>query len=130
MTELKQVYKCAICGNIVEVVHAAGGQLVCCGKPMELKVENTVDAAKEKHVPVIEKTEDGVIVKIGEVEHPMLEEHHIEWIELHVGNKLYRKFLKAGDKPEAKFKLCSSCMNEKMFAREYCNLHGLWKAEI
>lgn len=123
MTEVRQVYKCEICGNMVEVIHKAGGSLVCCNKPMTLLVENTVDAAVEKHVPVIEKIEGGVIVKIGEVEHPMLEEHHIEWIEVHTANKLYRKWLKPGEKPEAIFKIDE----EVLFAREYCNIHGLWK---
>jgi superoxide reductase len=123
MTEVRQVYKCEICGNMVEVIHKAGGSLVCCNKPMTLLVENTVDAAVEKHVPAIEKIEGGVIVKVGEVEHPMLEEHHIEWIEVHTANKLYRKWLKPGEKPEAIFKIDE----EVLFAREYCNIHGLWK---
>lgn len=123
MTEVRQVYKCEICGNMVEVVHKAGGSLVCCNKPMTLLVENTVDAAVEKHIPVIEKIQGGVIVKIGEVEHPMLEEHHIEWIEVHTANKVYRKCLKVGEKPEAIFKVD----DEVLFAREYCNIHGLWK---
>jgi superoxide reductase len=124
MTELRQIYKCDVCGNIVEVVHNAGGTLVCCGKPMTLKGENTQDAAVEKHVPVIEKIEGGIRVKVGAVEHPMLEEHHIEFIEVHTENKVYRKFLKPGEKPVAEFKL----EEEVLFAREYCNLHGLWKA--
>lgn len=124
MTQISQVYKCEVCGNMVEVLHN-GGTLVCCGKPMTLQVENTVDAAKEKHVPVIEKIEGGIIVKVGSVEHPMLEEHHIEWIEAHTANKVYRKFLKPGEKPIAEFKLDE----EVLFVREYCNLHGLWKAE-
>ncbi len=123
MTEVRQVYKCEICGNMVEVIHKAGGSLVCCNKPMTLLVENTVDAAVEKHVPVIEKIEGGVIVKVGAVEHPMVEEHHIEWIEVHTANKLYRKWLKPGEKPEAIFKIDE----EVLFAREYCNIHGLWK---
>lgn len=123
MTEVRQVYKCEICGNMVEVIHKAGGSLVCCNKPMTLLVENTVDAAVEKHVPAIEKIEGGVIVRVGEVEHPMVEEHHIEWIEVHTANKLYRKWLKPGEKPEAIFKIDE----EVLFAREYCNIHGLWK---
>lgn len=123
MTELRQVYKCEVCGNIVEVVHPSGGTLVCCGKPMTLLKENTTDAAVEKHVPVIEKIDGGVLVKVGAVEHPMLENHYIEWIEVHTSNKVYRKYLKPGDKPEAVFKLDE----EVLYAREYCNLHGLWK---
>lgn len=123
MTELRQIYKCEVCGNIVEVVHPSGGTLVCCGKPMTLLKENTTDAAVEKHVPVIEKIDGGVLVKVGAVEHPMLENHYIEWIEVHTANKVYRKYLKPGDKPEAVFKLDE----EVLYAREYCNLHGLWK---
>ncbi len=123
MTEVRQVYKCEICGNMVEVVHKAGGTLVCCGKQMILLSENTTDAAVEKHVPVMEKLQDAVVVKIGEVEHPMSENHHIEWIEVHTANKVYRKFLKPGEKPEAVFKVDE----EILFIREYCNLHGLWK---
>jgi len=124
MTELRQIYKCEICGNMVEVIHSAGGTLVCCGKPMVLKVENTQDAVVEKHVPEVQKIEGGIKVKVGSVEHPMTEEHHIEFIEVHTENKVYRKYLKPGEKPEADFKL-----EEKvLFVREYCNLHGLWQA--
>ena len=124
MTKIKEVYKCGICGNIVEVVHESAGILVCCGQPMTLQVENTVDAAKEKHVPVVEEVEGGVLVKVGAIEHPMLDAHYIEWIEVQTENKVYRKFLKPGDKPEALFML-----EEKVLTvREYCNLHGLWKA--
>ena len=119
-----EIYKCEVCGNIVEVIHASDGELVCCGQPMKLYKENTVDAAKEKHVPVIEKTVDGFKVKVGSVTHPMEEKHYIEWIELIADGVAYRKFLKPGDAPEAEF-----CMNAKQItAREYCNLHGLWKA--
>ncbi|MBT5021462.1 desulfoferrodoxin, partial [Candidatus Woesearchaeota archaeon] len=120
MTELNQIYKCDICGNIVEVTHTGAGQLVCCGQPMKLLEENTVDAATEKHVPVIEKTENGFLVKVGSVTHPMEEEHLIEWIELIADGQVYRKFLKPGDAPEAEF-----CVKaEKVIAREFCNLHG------
>lgn len=124
MTELRQVYKCEVCGNIVEVVNASGGTLVCCGQPMKLLKENTTDAATEKHVPVIEKVEGGVLVKVGSVEHPMTDAHYIQWIEVHTANKIYRKELKPGEKPEALFKLDE----EVLFAREYCNLHGLWRS--
>jgi superoxide reductase len=124
MTKLNEIYKCEICGNIVEVLHAGAGELVCCGQPMNLMKENSVDAAKEKHVPVIEKTSDGIKIKVGSVEHPMLPEHHIEWIELITEDKVDRKTLKPGMKPEAEFNI-----NPKKFtAREYCNLHGLWKS--
>jgi superoxide reductase len=119
-----QVYKCPLCGNIVEVLHVGGGELVCCGQPMSLLVENTVDASREKHVPVIEKTADGVRVKVGSVPHPMEDKHFIQWIEVIEGEVLYRRFLKPGLAPEASFPLKS----DKVEAREYCNLHGLWKA--
>lgn len=125
MPKLLEIYKCNACGNIVEVVHAGGGDLVCCGEPMKLFTENTVDAAKEKHVPVIEKTADGYKVKVGSVAHPMEEKHWIEWIELVADGKVYRQQLAPGGVPEATF-----CIKaDKVAAREYCNLHGLWKAE-
>jgi len=123
MTQLNEIYKCDVCGNMVEVVNTGVGQLVCCGQPMRLIVENTVDAAKEKHVPVMEKVEGGVLVRVGEVEHPMTEAHYIQWIEILTPNKVYRKYLKPGEKPEALFKIDE----EVTAAREYCNLHGLWK---
>lgn len=124
MPELLEIYKCDVCGNIVEVVHGGGGELVCCGQPMKRFVENTVDAAKEKHVPVIEKTAEGYKVKIGSVAHPMEEKHWIEWIELVVDGKVYRQHLKPGQTPEAVFCIQAA----QVSAREYCNLHGLWKA--
>jgi superoxide reductase len=124
MTDQKQIYKCNICGNIVEVLHAGVGQLVCCGQPMELLKEKTEDIGKEKHVPVIEKTGTGIRVKVGSVPHPMEEKHYIEWIEITANEKTYRKFLKPGDKPEAEFEI----KTKKIDAREYCNLHGLWKS--
>lgn len=124
MAEKLQVYKCEACGNIVEVVHGGSGELVCCGEPMVLLVENTVDAAKEKHVPVIEKVAGGIRVKVGKVAHPMEEKHHIEWIEIIADGKAYRQFLKPGEAPEATF----SIEAVKVTAREHCNLHGLWKA--
>lgn len=124
MTQLNEVYKCSVCGNMVEVVHASVGALVCCGQPMNLLKENTVDASKEKHVPIIEKTKTGMKVKVGSVAHPMEEKHFIEWIELVADGISYRKFLKPGDAPEADFKVAAKALT----AREYCNLHGLWKA--
>lgn len=125
MTEQKQIYKCNVCGNIVEVLHAGGGELVCCNEPMVLLKENTVDAAIEKHVPVIEKTETGVKVMVGSVAHPMEEEHYIEWIEIIADGRSCRKFLKPGDEPAAEFAIKA----EDIVAREYCNLHGLWKSD-
>ena len=124
MAERLEVYRCNICGNIVMVLHAGKGQLVCCNQPMELLMENTTDAAQEKHVPVIEKVEGGYKVKVGSVPHPMEEKHYIEWIELQADGKSYLQFLKPGDPPEAVFQVEA----EKVTAREYCNLHGLWKA--
>ncbi|MCE1247053.1 MAG: desulfoferrodoxin [Firmicutes bacterium] len=125
MAEKLQVFKCEKCGLIVEVLHDGKGTLVCCNEPMKNMVENTVDAAKEKHVPVVEKTEHGIKVKVGEVAHPMMDTHWIEWIEVIADGKAYRQFLNPGDVPEAVF-----CVNaEKFSVREYCNLHGLWKGE-
>lgn len=124
MTKKLQIYKCEICGNIVEVLHAGAGELVCCGQPMTLLTENTTDAAKEKHVPMIEKTPSGIKVTVGSVPHPMEKEHYIEWIELLVNDKSLRKFLKPGDAPSAVFEGVSS---DSAVAREYCNKHGLWK---
>lgn len=124
MIERGQIYKCAVCGNIVEVLVAGGGTLVCCGQPMNHLEENTVDASREKHVPVIEKTSDGIKVKVGSVPHPMEEKHYIMWIELIADGKVYRQFLSPGNAPEAFFPIKA----EKVTAREYCNLHGLWKS--
>jgi len=123
MTEKLEIYKCDVCGNIVEVLHGAGGELVCCGEPMKLFKENTVDAAKEKHVPVVEKTAEGFNVKVGSVAHPMEEKHYIEWVEVIVDGKAYRQFLNPGEAPEATFAISA----DQVTAREYCNLHGLWK---
>jgi superoxide reductase len=124
MAKQLEIYKCEECGNIVEVLHGGAGELVCCNEPMKLMRENTVDAAKEKHVPVIEKTDTGYKVKVGAVAHPMEEKHYIEWIELIADGKAYRQFLQPGQAPEATFTITAS----EVFAREYCNLHGLWKA--
>lgn len=124
MAKQYEIYKCEKCGNIVEVLHGGVGELVCCGEPMKLYVENTVDAAKEKHVPVIEKTANGFKVTVGSVAHPMEESHYIEWIALCADGITYRKFLKPGDAPVAEF-----CVDAaEVTAHELCNLHGLWKA--
>ncbi len=123
MTKLKGVYKCEVCGNIVEVLHDGAGELVCCGKPMVLQNEKNTDEGLEKHVPVVEHTNKGYKVKIGKVEHPMEEEHYIEWIELIADGIVYRAELKSGMKPEAEF--CISA--NQVEARAYCNIHGLWK---
>ena len=125
MAKLKGIYKCEICGNIVEVLHDGVGALVCCGEEMKLMDEKTEDSSVEKHVPYIEKTNDGVLVKVGQSQdHPMEEKHYIEWIQIFADGKSYRQFLKPGDKPQAKFLVKA----EKITAREYCNVHGLWKS--
>ena len=124
MANKLEIYKCEVCGHIVEVLHAGTGELVCCNQPMTLLTENTVDAAKEKHVPVIEKTAEGVKVSVGSVLHPMEEKHYIEWIELIADGKAYRQFLEPGQTPKATFAVEAA----QLSAREYCNLHGLWKA--
>jgi superoxide reductase len=124
MAKRLEIYKCELCGNIVEVLHEGKGELVCCHQPMKLYQENTVDASKEKHVPVMEKVEGGIKVKVGSAPHPMEEKHYIEWIELLADGKAYRQFLKPGDPPEAFFRIDA----KEVSAREWCNLHGLWKA--
>ncbi len=123
MTEKLQVYKCNVCGNIVEVLHQGVGELVCCGQPMELLQEKSEDEGEEKHVPVIKRTETGVSVRIGSILHPMEEDHYIEWIEIIADGVVYRKFLKPGDKPEVEFEIKA----KRVEARTYCNIHGLWK---
>jgi len=126
MTKQNEVYKCQVCGNIVEVVHAAPGQLVCCGQPMNLMEENTTDAAQEKHVPVVESVAGGTKVTVGSVAHPMEAEHYIEWIELMVGDDVHRAYLQPGQAPEVTFNVDTA--GGKATARAYCNLHGLWKS--
>ena len=127
MTKVGEIYKCEVCGNIVEVLHAGAGELVCCGQPMKNMVAGTTDGAAEKHVPVIEKVEGGYKVKVGSVAHPMTEAHYIEWIELICNKcgKVQRKYLKPGEAPEAVF----ASESDSVTAREYCNLHGLWEAK-
>ena len=122
MAKKLEIYICETCGNIVEVLHGGVGKLVCCGKPMKLLVENTVDAAKEKHVPVIEKTQQGIKVKVGSVPHPMIDEHYIEWIMLITGSQAVLRFLEPGQEAAAEFAVSA----ESATARAYCNLHGLW----
>lgn len=124
MPKRLEVYKCQHCGNIIEVMHGGGANIVCCGENMQLQTENTVDAAKEKHVPVIEKGDGTITVKVGAVAHPMDEKHYIEWIELIADGKVYRQFLEPGQAPEATF--CVTA--ENVTAREYCTLHGHWAA--
>ena len=131
MTQQHQIYKCEVCGNIIEVTHSGAGELVCCNQPMKLMVANTVDAATEKHLPVIKELpanicqgKDGAIVKVGETQHPMDKDHYIEWIEIiTVDGKHGKKFLQPGDKPQAEFHTRAKVVG----ARAYCNLHGLWQ---
>ena len=124
MTKKNEIYKCPLCGNIVEVLHTGAGELVCCGQPMDMMGENTVDAAQEKHVPVVEKVDNGYKVSVGSVAHPMEEKHWIEWIELVADGKVYRQDLAPGQAPEATFCIEASVVT----ARAYCNLHGHWKS--
>ena len=126
MPSINEVYKCSHCGNVVEIVHGGKAPLICCGEPMKQMREGQTDGAAEKHVPVIEKTENGYLVKVGSDAHAMTEAHYIEWIELIADGVSYKKFLKPGDEPVAEF-----CIKaDHVVAREYCNLHGLWKAEL
>ena len=123
MTTQLEIYKCNACGNIVEVLHAGTAPLTCCGEPMVLIKENTVDASKEKHVPVVTKSARGFLVTVGSVLHPMEPSHYIEWIELVADGMAYRRFLQPGMKPQAEFVVAAT----EVTAREYCNLHGLWR---
>lgn len=125
MPKLLEIYKCELCGNMVEVIHGGGAALNCCGQAMKQMIENTVDAAKEKHVPVIEKVECGFKVTVGSVAHPMEEKHYIEWIELVADGVAYRQFLNPGEKPEAFFCVTDA---KNVSVREFCNLHGVWSA--
>jgi len=122
MTNQLEVYKCMVCGNIVKVIHASEGTLVCCGQPMALQQEKTADQGKEKHVPVVEKTANGILVKIGAVPHPMEEKHYIEWVEVRDGENVYTRYFKPGEKPEAEFPVKST----EVKVREFCSVHGLW----
>ena len=126
MAKMHGIYKCDVCGNIVAVVHEGPGELVCCGEPMKLMDEQTADSSTEKHVPIIEKGEHGYKVTVGSTLHPMKDEHFIEWIELIADGVSYRTFLKPGDEPVAEFCVKAS----KLSAREYCNIHGLWRGEM
>ena len=126
MTQQNQIYKCSVCGNIVQVLHTGVGELVCCEKPMELMAEKTQDEGKEKHVPIMEKTENGVKVKVGSIPHPMEEKHYIEWIQIMTKDGAQRAFLLPGQPPEAEF----CVLSEVLAVRAYCNIHGLWLAKI
>jgi superoxide reductase len=125
MAQQFEVYKCQHCGIIATIAHEGAGSMICCGEPMRLMKEGGTDGAKEKHVPVIEKTASGFKVKVGSAAHPMEADHWIEWIELLADGKSFRQFLKPGQLPEAEFNIRA----EKATAREYCNKHGHWKAD-
>ena len=125
LTEKLEVWKCDICGNIVEVLHAGVGQLVCCGQDMNLMEAKTKDAGNEKHVPVVEIQKGGTIIRVGEIPHPMEDKHHIEWVELMVDDRVHRQFLTPGEKPEAVFDIDVS--GKTFVVREFCNIHGLWE---
>ena len=126
MTKKSEIYKCEICGNIVEVLHVGDGTLVCCGQNMTNMKEKTADEGQEKHVPIIEKTDSKVIINVGEIAHPMEEAHHIEWIELEIKTKNSKVFLTPTDEPKAEF----STTEDIIRARAYCNIHGLWKKDM
>lgn len=126
MVKRNQTYKCNVCGNIVSILHAGGGELVCCGESMELLDAKQEDEGLEKHVPVIEKSDNGILVKVGENPHPMEGKHYIEWIEVHTNDdQVYRAFLEPDQKPEALFPINPDHVKK---AQEYCNVHGLWKS--
>lgn len=125
MTELNQIYRCNVCGNMVEIINVGAGELVCCNQPMELLVERQTDVGPEKHIPLIEKTDKGIKVKVGEVPHPMEDEHYIHFIEVMANGTIYRHFLNPGDAPEAEFEIDVDKISD-LKAREYCNIHGLW----
>ena len=128
MVNLKEIYKCNVCGNVVEVHKAGVGTLVCCSQNMVLQTENTQEAATEKHIPVIKIEGDKVMVIVGEVEHPMEEKHFIEWVQVVTSTKTFMKYLAPKDKPSASFEIPQS--DEIKRVRAYCNLHGLWSAEL
>ena len=125
MTETKQVYRCNVCGNIIEVLHSGFGKIICCNNEMELLKEKNEGTGSEKHVPVIEKTDNGIKVKVSSLTHPMEENHCIEWVEVIANDKIYRKALKPGDEPVAEFEIDLEDVNE-VSAREYCSVHSLW----
>ncbi|MBN1585395.1 desulfoferrodoxin [Candidatus Uhrbacteria bacterium] len=125
MIEMNQVYKCSVCGNVVTVLHVGGGKLACCGRDMVLMEENTVDASVEKHVPVVEKTAAGITVRVGSEPHPMVDVHYVEWIEAIADGRRYIRYLNPGDSPEAEFPVPFESV---ISIREYCNIHGLWRA--
>lgn len=120
-----EIYKCEVCGNIVGILTVGGGELICCQKPMLLQKENSIDTTTEKHIPIIERIDDKIIITVGEISHPMEDAHYIKWIEIIADKKVYRQNLKPSDKPKIEFYLSA----KNITARAYCNLHGLWKSK-
>ena len=125
MAQKLEIYKCLSCGNIVEVLEGGSGSLTCCGRTMEKLAAKSIDEGTEKHLPVIEKVDGGIKVKVGSIAHPMEPEHYIQWIQLIADGRVYRQFLNPGDAPEAIFNIEA----ESVSAREYCSLHGLWEVQ-
>jgi superoxide reductase len=128
MTEKKQIYRCNICGNIIEVLQIGTGELNCCNQAMKILKEKTGDIGPEKHIPIIEKTDAGVKIKVGKLPHPMKDEHCIEWVEIISDNRIYRNYLLPGDPPEVEFDVKIEDINQ-VRARQYCSIHGLWKSK-
>lgn len=128
MTKKFEIYRCNVCGNMVEIIKAGAGTLVCCGQPMELLGEEQEEMLNEKHVPVVERSGGSAVVSVGSVAHPMEPKHYIEWIEIFSGENASRKFLSPGQKPEAVFPASENPERAKPVARAYCNIHGLWKS--
>ena len=127
MTEKGEIYRCKVCGNIIQVLNPDVGELVCSGVPMELLTEQTSGTGEEKHVPVLENTDEGLIVHVGEIPHPMEENHCIEWVEVMADGEVYLKFLEPGDQPLAEFPVDPDQVQE-IKVREYCSIHGLWES--
>ncbi len=123
MTSINQVFRCNICGNIIEILNAGEGRLVCCDQPMELLLARQTDVGPEKHVPVIEESDEGARIKVGDIDHPMEEGHYIQWLEVLLDDKVLRKNFKPGEKPEVIFR---EEIGENFMVRAYCNIHGLW----
>jgi superoxide reductase len=125
MAKKSEIYKCSVCGNIIEILHEGAGTLTCCEKEMIKMEEKTSEEGNEKHKPILEKNDEGVAVKVSSIPHPMEDSHFIEWVEITTNKGTSKKFLKPGEKPEEKFPVGE----EVIKVRSYCNLHGLWKGE-
>lgn len=127
MAKMNEIYRCDLCGNIVELLHVGAGELVCCGQPMVVLAEKTADEGQEKHLPVVEKVDGDTRIKIGATPHPMEEKHYIEWVEVKTRQgKIGKKFLVPGDETQIDF----HTREDVIEVRSYCNIHGLWKTEV